>query len=146
MEEVEFIRGMKFYDKGSVQNRCWKKIGKGPTSTKWISINKGGDRLPKYRSPNVAREIAYDKQARLFAATPPLKVMKLFFSTLAYSNKGERIMVADMQRAYFHARSKRLTYFKLAAEDVLPGEENICDRLNYSMCGTKDVAANRSEE
>lgn len=31
-------------------------------------------------------------------------------------------MVADVKRAYFHAKSKRLTYVKLPPEDVLTGE------------------------
>ena len=125
---------------------CWKTTGNGAISTKWIDINKGDDRQPNYRSRNVAREIAHKKQEGLFAATPPLEVMKLLLSTLTTANKGERLMVADVKRAYFHARSKRLTYVKLPPEDTLPGEENMCGRLNYSMHGTRDAAANWSEE
>ena len=48
-------------------------------------------------------KIARDKQDGLFAATPPLEVMKLLLSTLAPGNKGECLMVADVKRAYFHA-------------------------------------------
>ena len=66
-------------------------------------------------------------------------------SAFAAGNEGEIIMVADVKRAYFHAKCKRLTY-KIPAEDVLPGEENMCWRLNYSMYGTREAAANWSEE
>lgn len=102
--------------------------------------------MPNYRSRNVAREIAYDKRDGLFAATPPLDVMKMLLSTLASGNRGKRLMVADVKWAYFHAKCKRLTYVKLPPEDVLPGEEHLCGRLNYSMYGTRDAAANWSEE
>ena len=145
MEEVQFIRDMKLYDKVPIEE-CWANTGKAPISTKWIDVNKGDYVAPKYRSRNVAREIAYKKQDGLFAATPPLEVMKLLLSTLASSNKGERLMVADVKRAYFHAKCKRLTYVKLPPEDIGPGEENTCGRLNYSMYGTRDAAANWAEE
>ena len=63
--------------------------------------------------------------------------MKLLLSTLASGNKGERLMVADVKRAYFHAKCKRLTYVKLPPEDILPGEENMCGRLHFSLYGTR---------
>ena len=72
--------------------------------------------------------------------------MKLLLSVLTTGNKGERLMVADVKRAYFHAKPKRLTYDKLPPEDVGPGEEGLCGRLNFSMYGTRDAAANWSDE
>lgn len=72
--------------------------------------------------------------------------MKLLLSTLASGNKGERLMVADVKRAYLHAKSKRLTYVQLPPEDTLPGEEHMCGKLNFSMHGTRDAAATWSEE
>ena len=129
MEEVKFIRDMKLYDKVPV-SECWEKTGKGPITTKWIDINKGDEARPKYISRNVAREIARSKKDGLFAATPPLEVLKLILSCLATANNGERLMVADVKRAYFHAKCKRLTYVQLPPEDILPGEENMCGRLN----------------
>ena len=61
MEEIKFIRDMNLYDKVPV-SECWGKTGKAPISTKWIDINKGDKVEPKYRSRNVAREIARSKQ------------------------------------------------------------------------------------
>lgn len=48
MEEVEFIRNMGLYTKVLI-DECWRNTGKGPISTKWIDINKGDGRAPKYR-------------------------------------------------------------------------------------------------
>ena len=145
MEEIKFIRDMQLYDKVPAAE-CWQVTGKAPISTKWIDINKGDHVNPKYRSRNVAREIARKKLDGLFAATPPLAVLKLLLSTLTSGNKGECLMVADVKRAYFHARSKRPTYVQLPPEDVGPGEEGMCGRLNFSMYGTRDAAANWSDE
>ena len=38
--------------------------------------------------------------------------------------EGERLMVADVKRAYFHAKSKRLTYVKLPPEDMRIGAKH----------------------
>ena len=141
MDEVKFIRDMKLYDKVPVEE-CWANTGKAPIGTKWLDISKGDVKDPNYRSRCVAKEIGHDKQDGLFAATPPLKVMKLVLSSLATCNKGERLMIADVKRAFFHAKAKKLVYIKLPAEDVLPGEENMCGRLNCSMYGTRDAAVN----
>ncbi len=69
-EEVKFIQDMNLYDKVPVEE-CWKNTGKAPIGTKWLDISKGDHTNPKYRSRCVAKEIAYDKQEGLFAATPP---------------------------------------------------------------------------
>lgn len=89
MEEVEFTRGTKLYDNVHIED-CWQNTREGPISTKWIDINKGDGKCSNYQFRNVAREFAYKKQDGLFAATPPLEVMKLLLSTLASGNKGEK--------------------------------------------------------
>ena len=55
-------------------------------------------------------------------------------------------MVADVKRAFFHAKSEMLTYVQLPPEDVLPGEENMCGGLNFSTYGPRDAAANWANE
>ena len=144
-EEVKFIRDMKLYDKVPI-SECWEKTGKAPIGTKWLDINKGDVAKPNYRSRCVAKEIAYDKQDGLFAATPPLEVMKLILSSLTTCNKGERLMIADVKRAFFHAKARELVYVKLPPEDVEPGEEEMCGRLNFSMYGTRDAAVNWADD
>ena len=137
-EEVKFIRDMKLYHEVPIKE-CWERIGKIPITTKWIDINKGDNVNPKYRSRNVAREIARSKQDGLFAATPPLEVMKLLLSTLASGNKGERLMVADVKRAYFHAKSTRDVKIELPEADY---EEGVCRKLEKSVYRTRDAAQN----
>lgn len=145
IEEVEYLREMRLYDKVSVQE-CLDFTGKSPISSTWIDINTGDDESPNYRSRNVARDIVHNKQEGLFAATQPLEVMKFLLSALASGNRGEWLMVADLKRAYFHAHSQRLTYTKLPQDDSLPDEENMCGRLKYSMYGTRDAVAKWAEE
>ena len=82
MEEVQFIRDMNLYNKVAIEE-CWAQSGKAPVGAKWLDINKGDQDKPKYRSRCVAKAIAYDKQDGLFAATPPLEVMRLVLPSLA---------------------------------------------------------------
>ena len=46
MEEVEFTRGIGFYDKVPIEE-CRTNTGKEPISTKWIDISKGDGKAPK---------------------------------------------------------------------------------------------------
>ena len=52
-------------------------------------------------------------------------------------------MTNDVSRAYFYAPIKegQYIYVKLPDEDILPGEEHMCGRLNFSMYGTRRAAA-----
>ena len=53
-------------------------------------------------------------------------------------------MTNDVSRAYFYAPVKegQYIYVQLQPEDILPGEEGMCGRLNYSMYGTRRAATN----
>ena len=55
-------------------------------------------------------------------------------------------MVNDISRDFVHAKAERDVYVQLAPEDVLPGEENLCGRLRYSIYGTRDAAQNWYKE
>ena len=61
MAEMRFIRDMGLYGKVPIA-KCFLKTHKAPISTKWIDINKGDQTEPTYRSRNVARKIARNKQ------------------------------------------------------------------------------------
>ena len=60
--------------------QCWDRTGKKPIGVRWVDINKGDDRKPRYRSRLVAKELSLDKRDDLFAATPPLEAKKLLLS------------------------------------------------------------------
>ena len=64
----------------------------------------------------------------------------------ASNNKGEVVMINDISRAYFHAKTKREAYVQLPSEDQKEGEDSMCGRLNLSMYGTRDAAQNWVEE
>ena len=53
-------------------------------------------------------------------------------------------MTNDVSRAYFYApiQEGQHIYVKLPSEDILPGEEHMCGKLNYSMYGTRRAATN----
>ena len=48
-------------------------------------------------------------------------------------------MVADVERACFHAKPKRFAYFKLPQGDMLPGEENMWVRLSCARRCSKFI-------
>ena len=114
-------------------------------SARWLDINKGDAILENYRSRLVAREIKKDDRPDLFAATPPLEALKTIISMCASGNKGEKIMVNDVSRAYFCAPARRQVFVELPKEDNETGE-NLVGELNYSMYGTRDAAQNWGEE
>ena len=127
-------------------SECLKKTARQPIGVRWIDINKGDNDQPNYRSRLVAREINTHKGEDVFAATPPLEAIKAILLRTATASKGEVVMVNDISRAYFHARTKRDVYVQLADEDRLPNEAGMCGKLKYSMYGTRGAAQNWLEE
>ena len=83
---------------------------------------------------------------RLYASKPPIESMGLIIS-LAATNHGTghyKLMTNDVSRAYFYARVQegQHIYVQLPDEDKLPGEENMCGKLIFSMYGTRRAATN----
>ena len=138
-EEVAYIHDSKLYTK--VPRAKAKKLGAKVISVRWIDINKGDNDNENYRSRLVAREIKKDGRPDLFAPTPPLEALKVILSMLASGNKGERLMVNDVSRAYFCAPAKRQVFVELPAEDTEDGQD-LVGELNYSMYGTRGAAQN----
>ena len=144
-EEVDYIRKMNLYTKVPI-SECMENTGKKPITVMWIDCNKQDDKNPLYRSRLVGKEFNTYKDETLFASTPPVEAMRMIISLAATNNeKGKfKIMTNDVSRAYFYAPVKEghTIYVKLPEEDILPGEENMCGRLNYSMYGTRRAATN----
>ena len=95
----------------------------------------------------VGKEFNTHNDMTLYAATPPLEALRLILSIAATNNNsGEhyKIMTNDVSRAYFYAPVKegQYIYVQLPDEDRLPGEEQMCGRLNFSMYGTRRAATN----
>lgn len=102
--------------------QCYGAIKRAPISVRWIDINQGDHGKPNCRSRVVAREINTHKRNDLFAATPLLEAFKTIVSMAASSDKGERIMVNDVSRAFFYAEATRPVYVQLLDEDKEEGE------------------------
>ena len=79
-----------FADKGVGElvrtTTCWNKTGKAPVTVRWIDHDKGD----VYRSRLVARQFRGEEEA-IFAATPPLEVLKLILSLAVTDNEPGRI-------------------------------------------------------
>ena len=129
-------------------SECIRVTGKRPIGSKWIDINKGDVSNPNYRSRLVAKEIKRGPSDDMFAATPPLEAKKSLFSMAmtqfargrAQGVRGtQKLLFVDVRRAYFYAPARRPVFVTLPDEDA---EEGMCGRLNRSMYGTRDAAAN----
>ena len=78
-------------------------------------------------------------------AHPPSETLRPMLSKLA-GDKKRKLMYADVSRAYFYAPAVRAVYVRLPDEDRQPGDENLVGKLNMSMYGTRDAAANWASE
>ena len=65
---------------------CWKRTGKAPVSVRWIDHDKGTHGEEVIRCRLVARWFRGDEES-MFAATPPLEVLKLIFLLAASDNE-----------------------------------------------------------
>eukprot|EP00973_Karenia_brevis_P087521 12136155-Karenia_brevis.AAC.1 len=58
------------------------------------------------------------------------------------NHTARKIMVNDVSRAYFNAKSDTPTFVKLCEEDTEKGDEHMCGELRVSMYGTRKAAQN----
>ena len=84
----------------------------------------------------------------MFAATPPIEALKMLLSITASRTADgsyRKLMINDVSRAYFYAKTIREVYVEIAEEDREPGEGDVVGLLQYSMYGTRDAAQNWQE-
>jgi len=86
-EEMGEFRKHTVYEKVPLA-QCWSRTGKKPIGVRWVDINKGDIRNPKYRSRLVAMEFKCDKREDLFAATPPVEAKKLLLALAMTESTG----------------------------------------------------------
>eukprot|EP00973_Karenia_brevis_P061009 8483342-Karenia_brevis.AAC.1 len=144
--EMRYFKKMQVYRKVET-SKCWKMTGKKPIGVRWVDVNKQDNVNPKYRSRLVAKQFKTSNEPELYAATPPLEALKIIISRAATKDEKHRrltrkIMVNDVSRAYFYARSDTPTFVEICAEDYEPGDEDRCGELNVSMYGTRQAAQN----
>ena len=78
---------------------CWNKKGRGPTGVRWVDVDKG---FGVYRIRLVAKDFKpkskVNDQEGLFAATPPLELVKMLILKAA---RGGRNQHADVRKVMF---------------------------------------------
>ena len=84
---------------------CWERLGKGPTSVKWVDTDKGPGEEMQIRSRLVARDFKGSDKDRddLFAGTPPLEAKRLSLSRAATRTRDGRLrklMFIDVRKAH----------------------------------------------
>ena len=122
---------MDFFKKMGVYEKVPRHMAKGCKiiSTRWVDTNKGDKVNVDIRSRLVGREINKDSRIDLFAATPPLEMLKVLISQCAQRQKGkenevghhrhqagvlpcrgsEGCFYSDSERR-FHARGRKLCW------------------------------------
>ena len=128
---------------------CWKKKGRGPIAVRWVDVDKG---FGVYRSRLVAKDFKpkskVNVQEGLFAATPPLELVKI---VLVKAAKGSRKERAQVRKVMFLDDSKAHLYAPMLDEEFveLPPErwtEGKCATLIYTLYGMRTAASNWVKE
>lgn len=86
--DLQKVRNMKskgLWEEADIEE-CFEKTRKNPVTVKWVDTDKGIDRVSKIRCRLVAREFrtkGEKDREDLFAATPPLEMLRLLMSKAA---------------------------------------------------------------
>ena len=94
--EMDYFSTKGVWDKRPIQE-CYDVTGKGPTSVRWVDVNKQDETNPKYRSRLVAKQFKTSNEPDLFAATPPLEILKMIISIAATRNCSYRGRSATLE-------------------------------------------------
>ena len=136
-------------------NECWEKTGKAPIGVRWVDVDKG---FGVIRSRLVAQDFKKKGKANeregLFAAMPPLEMVKLLIVQAAAENdarcqnKGgkrspKKLMFLDIGKAHLQGRMQREAYVELPPERH---EEGKCAKLIFTLYGMREAAANWEQE
>ena len=143
--EMGFFRDMGVYD--CVPRSEQVATGGKIIGTKWIDTNKGDFENPNIRCRLVGKEFRTGPDDALFASTPPLEALRLIVSraaTVDSEGKKKELMINDVSRAYFYAKSTRTLYVEIPPEDPRAHPDYL-GRLRLCLYGTRDAALNWQE-
>lgn len=99
-------------------SRRWAQEGK-IVKVKRVHINKG------------------ERLGELFAGTPSLTIVKLFWSVAA--EKDLAIILLDVKCAFLQAAMRRNVYIKLPRQDPTYGDGHLMGKLKKALRGTRDA-------
>jgi hypothetical protein len=135
-EEIEFMKSRGIWREVPAQE-CWDKTGRAPVTVKWVDTEKLGGHI---RSRLVARDFrAKGEKDRedLFAATPPLELLKAQLSRAA-SKEGRKVLVIDVKKAHLYPLCEVDAYIELPEEaGARPGT---CGKLVHWLYGFRPAA------
>ena len=113
---------------------CWDLTGKGPTSVRWVDVNKAGEGGMEVRCRLVARDFKGNDKGRddLFVATPPLEAKRMLLSraaTITVGSCSRKLLFVDAKKAHLNPRCREDVFIGLPEEcGAGPG---VCGKLNY---------------
>jgi hypothetical protein len=108
--------------------------GKGPTSVRWVDVNKADEGGMEVRCRLVARDFRGADRGRddLFAATPPLEAKRMLLSRAATRNtvrEPRKLLFIDAKKAHLNPRCMQDVFIELPEEcGAAPG---VCGKLNH---------------
>ena len=121
---------------------CVKVTGKKPIQVRWVDVDKG---FGVYRSRLVAKDFRLknkiDDREGLYAATPPLEVVKFFIMQAATKCRQEevrKVMLIDITKAHLCAPIEGEEYVDLAPERAKAGK---CAKLLCTLCGLRTAGS-----
>ena len=128
---------------------CWDKKGRAPIGVRWVDVDKG---FGVYRSRLVAKDFKprskiNDKEG-LFAATPPLELVKILLMKVARGHKAgnaniRKVMFLDISKAHLYAPMVDEEFVEFPPERRKEGK---CARLIYTLYGMRTAAGNWEKE
>jgi hypothetical protein len=139
-EEVEYMKSRNIWREVDV-DESWAKTGRGPVSVRWVDTDKGTEGVPNIRCRLVARDFkSRDDRDRedLFAATPPLELLKCLLSKAVSGSKCRKILVIDVKKAHLNPECDQDVYIELPPE-ANPGPGK-CGKLVHWLYGFRPAA------
>jgi hypothetical protein len=116
---------------------CWGKTGRAPVSVKWVDTEKLAGLVS-------SRWVALDfktkgdkKREDLFAAPPPLELLKAPLSRAA-SKRGRKVLVIDVKKAHLYPLCEADVYIELPPEAGT--EPGVCGKLVHLLYAFKPAA------
>ena len=111
---------------------------------KWVDTDKGSGAESIIRCRLVARDFKVKGEKNredLFAATPPLELIRALISRTASRNNYEKVkkmLFIDAKKAHFNPKCDEDVYIELPAEAGAP--TGMCGKLNHWLYGFRPAA------
>ena len=115
---------------------AWDKTGRGSVSVEWVDTDNGGGNI---RCRLVARDFKTKDSCRedLFAATPPLELLRVMLSKAA-GDMRRKVLVIDVKKAHLNPKCDQEVFIELPGEaGAGPGR---CGRLAHWLYGFRPAA------